>query len=221
MPLFCVLSNEILQMPRTSSRRPAVHDAALHPWLTFPDTIEGAARFRQRLEKLQPKHIDVRPTFDWTFLTHVGLVEQIEPYTVHDVEGPEGPTFTCHGFDRLFRMSYPVYEVLTREFFSTFTFGGSKAMDTAVTFRLGGQARQITLAELMWRIGVYTQEETQSQGFADFMESCYTIHPDEGTLGEFWSRIATTIFIPRDSKESSIRDPVYRLLHKLLARTIC
>ena len=87
-------------------------------------------------------------------------------------------------------------------------------------FRLGGVYRECSLREFAWRMGLYTEVETQSPFFIPFLLGCVRDFTP-GTLDvQFWRGISNHEYNTRDSSESQIRNPVFRFLHRLITFSI-
>ena len=65
----------------------------------------------------------------------------------------------------LFRINENVYRELVREFFASFEFDASPCRydpeHSGVRFRLGGEQREISILELGWRVGLYTERKSK------------------------------------------------------------
>lgn len=90
----------------------------------------------------------------------------------------------------------------------------------ALAFRLGGIYREYRLLEFAWRMGLYTEAETQSPTFILFLQYCVR----DFTIGmidvQFWRTITNFEYSPRDFREGHIRSLVHRFLHRLIIFTI-
>ncbi|GJT44563.1 hypothetical protein Tco_0953278 [Tanacetum coccineum] len=102
--------------------------------------------------------------------------------------------FTSQAWGRLFDTREPLVWELILEFLSTLRFGevllDLDALDT-IQFQLGGARRRLSLRQFNLALGLHTEEETKSLGFARTPPS-YTL----------------------------IRDPVLRLCHRMMTHSI-
>ncbi|GKE62785.1 hypothetical protein Tco_1513152 [Tanacetum coccineum] len=121
---------------------------------------------------------------------------------VHRVQGQS--VFTSQAWRRLFDIRGPLLHELILEFFSTVRFGEAMLdLDTA-------RALQITMAEGL---------ETVKFG-AYWAESARQI-PDKGDLRDYWIGISSAgDFLGTTPSYTSIRDPILRLCHRLIACSI-
>ena len=97
--------------------------AGLHPFYNFPATTarDVLTRWNNRLGWLYNREIAVAPTVNWTRLREVGLVDRVGPFLTKIFIG-DGYSFTCSGWQNLFRVQERVYKEFCVEFFATVTF---------------------------------------------------------------------------------------------------
>ncbi|CAI9261742.1 unnamed protein product [Lactuca saligna] len=103
--------------------------------------------------------------------------------------------FVCHRRQQVVGFREVIYKKIYWEFFSTVHFdkASMRWADILVfTFRLGGIFHSYNLIELRRRLGIYTVGES-----------------------------GVTLWDPRKAKESTFTSPIYRLIHQLVASTIC
>nr|KAJ0186087.1 hypothetical protein LSAT_V11C900488620 [Lactuca sativa] len=107
-------------------------------------------------------------------------------------------------------------------FFATISFrGGSEYYNpNIISFSLGGELRQCSIAELAWRIGIYDQNVILTEDFETFLEQCHKDLPEEVFASTWWNTIANRVYIPSSSQEGHIRSPIHRLIQRLIASTI-
>lgn len=88
------------------------------------------------------------------------MVEAINPYLTK-VFVNNRVRITCDAWRRLFQLQDPVYHGMCLELYVTITFqGGEDYYDTNVlTFCLGSEYRECSMAEFAWRMGLYQKEE--------------------------------------------------------------
>ncbi|GJW58844.1 hypothetical protein Tco_0105575 [Tanacetum coccineum] len=119
---------------------------------------------------------------------------------VHRVQGVS--LFTSRALRWLFDIRGPLVHELILEFFSTFRFGEAVTdLDTAgaLQFQLGGARRRLSWRQFILALGLHTTEEIGTVGFGI------------SSAGDF---LGTT------SSYTSIRDPILRLCHSLIACSI-
>ncbi|GJY60645.1 retrovirus-related pol polyprotein from transposon opus [Tanacetum coccineum] len=110
--------------------------------------------------------------------------------------------FTSRDWKRMFDIRGPLVHELILEFFSTFRFGQAILdLDTPGTlqFQLGRARRRMSWRQFILALGLHTEEEMQTTGFG--------ISSARDFLG-------TTPFY------TTIRDPILRLCHRLIAYSI-
>ena len=115
----------------SSSRGPQVENYGdtVHSWSQF-ESAATAMRYAQ----LQLQMVERGSVIDWEFLGEQDLAEGF----VHSFRTD---AFTGPQWERLFRMSEPVYDELVRELFATYRFDAVAAQGdvgrTRIHFRLG------------------------------------------------------------------------------------
>lgn len=151
----------------------------------------------------------------------VGLEEALSYYLVKSCE-INGVQIVCDGWSRLFKLQEPVYQELCWEFFATISFRGGDDYYSLniISFCLGGEFRQCSIAELAWRLGIYDQNENMSETFESFLEQCHKDLPEGVVASTWWNTIANQVYIPSSAQEGMIRSPIHRLIHRLIASSI-
>ncbi|KAJ0495393.1 hypothetical protein HanIR_Chr12g0608291 [Helianthus annuus] len=179
------------------------------PYLQFP----MGSRARGRCARLRTIEIGEHVGIDWELLSTVGEVER-----ARDIVGLDTP------WSRLFELAMEdSYPELTVEFLSTFTYAPHPAdyvEDPAfpvheVTFRLAGQEFEMSVREFAVHTGLYTEPELDT----DLYTQAVTMM-DRQTLISFWRAISRAPFGKSWQKATTIRDPLYRYLHHVIASTI-
>ncbi|KAF5774746.1 hypothetical protein HanXRQr2_Chr13g0604181 [Helianthus annuus] len=115
------------------------------------------------------------------------------------------------------------YPELTVEFCSTFTYTPHPADYVEdphfpvheVTFRLAGQQFDMSVREFAVHTGLYTEPELDT----DLYTQAVTMM-DRQTLISFWRVISRAPFGKSWQKATTIKDPLYRYLHHVIASTI-
>ncbi|KAL8223951.1 hypothetical protein R6Q57_019426 [Mikania cordata] len=109
----------------------------------------------------------------------------------------------------------PQYHELLMEFFASYSFSFPSQnvyqKHFGLTFRLGGRWRRLSVAQFTTRISLYTEGELDTEvfdGLHDF--------EDEIEKAMFWAEVAEGVYDPRRAKDTKIRDPLHRLIHRIL-----
>ncbi|GKC53103.1 retrotransposon ORF1, partial [Tanacetum coccineum] len=118
------------------------------------------------------------------------------------------------------------YSELCHEFYSTYEFDDVCTNDELKTkkiikFRLGGRAHSLTLLEFARRLGLYHAEEHDEEGFDVYFQG--GLRSDEHfNAQEYWLSISReeNLSLSR-SHASTIRNPVLRVLHKMITYVLC
>lgn len=140
----------------------------------------------KRLKTLKKKEFYIPNELNWTWIEQVGLADSLNPYLTK-VFMQDGVQITCDGWKRLFRIQEPVYRELCLEFFSTVIFcaGDGYYNPKALTFFLGGEYRECSMADLGWRMGLYDQYLVMPEAFGTFFDSCHRVFSEGTNLGNW------------------------------------
>ncbi|GJY92808.1 hypothetical protein Tco_0508590 [Tanacetum coccineum] len=109
------------------------------------------------------------------------------------------------------------------EFFSTFRFGEAVLdLDTVRALQLGRGARRcMRCREFIMGMGLHTTEEIKSAGFGAYWAGSARQIPDKRDLSAYWVGISSVgDFFGTTLSYTSIRDPMLRLCHRLIACSI-
>ena len=72
------------------------------------------------------------------------------------------------------------------------------------------------MAKLGKKLGIYTQEEINSDVFSQKYE-----FSENGERGQFWERVADgPPYVARTAKASYFRDPLLRVMHQIISHTV-
>ncbi|KAI3515885.1 hypothetical protein L1887_14790 [Cichorium endivia] len=95
-------------------------------------------------------------------------------------------------------------------------------MDTEemVQFRLGNHNRSCSLREFGFRIGLYTEEESEAPGFDLFHRHANYDADDSFSPGDYWSTISSTRYHENTVREGLMLLPSHRMLHRLITTMI-
>ncbi|GKD44137.1 hypothetical protein Tco_1268782 [Tanacetum coccineum] len=88
-----------------------------------------------------------------------------------------------------------------------------------VRFRLGGEQKEISLLELGWRIGLYSDRQSRESATLSGLRKGVTVKANHLLLG-FWPTIGDDGFNVGNTKVAAIRDPRVKLAHCCIATTI-
>ncbi|GJT25329.1 hypothetical protein Tco_0895266 [Tanacetum coccineum] len=120
-------------------------------------------------------------------------------------------------------MNEPVYRELVWEFFASFEFDSSpcryNSTHVGVSFWLGGETKTMSLLELGWRIGLYSEEESRLDGIRRRLNKGETVRAEILTMG-FWPSIGDGEFVMGGTAVKKVRDLKVRLAHRYIAITI-
>ncbi|GKE18631.1 hypothetical protein Tco_1426208, partial [Tanacetum coccineum] len=129
--------------------------------------------------------------------------------------------FTSRAWRRLFKIRGPFVRELILEFFSMFRFREVVLdLDTAraLQFQLGGVRHRMSWREFILGMGLHTAEEIESVGVGAYWAESVRQIPDKGDLSAYWVGISSVRnFFGTAPSYTSIRDPMLRLCHKLIA----
>ena len=115
-----------------------------------------------------------------------------------------------------------VYTELLLEFISTIQFAPRAGYPRSrlVRFRLGGEHRECNLREFGRRVGLYTQDDLQHRYYTRFFGSCIQGESDRAPNMEVWAALSNIRYEAGTSRESHLRDPLHRLMHRIVSTSI-
>ncbi|GJZ01658.1 hypothetical protein Tco_0519619 [Tanacetum coccineum] len=88
-----------------------------------------------------------------------------------------------------------------------------------VSFRLGGETRTMSLMELRWRVGLYSERESRMDETRRELNKGETVKNNIVIMG-FWPTIGDGDFFMGGTSVKKIRDPRIRLVHRCITTTI-
>ncbi|GKC59058.1 hypothetical protein Tco_1086656, partial [Tanacetum coccineum] len=88
-----------------------------------------------------------------------------------------------------------------------------------VRFRLGGEKKEISLLELGWIIGLYSDRQSRESAALTRLRKGVTVKANHLLWG-FWPTIEDDGFNVGNTKVVAIRDPRVKLAHRCIATTI-
>ena len=187
----------------STSRPPTQHSSSreLHPFLHFGEEEEQALA---RYTKLSTLTLSPEKMVDEASLDALG------------VRGQVFELLSNGGFHNLFHLMDLVFEVLTLEVLSTFEVNWKARDGLDVKFRLGGVYHRMNFHEFGLTCGCYTTADNRN---------IFRIEPKlhKWNADEFWSELCGRQgmrFKAAVSKASEMTDPVNRLIHKWLTKSI-
>ncbi|GJX51743.1 hypothetical protein Tco_0278588 [Tanacetum coccineum] len=142
------------------------------------------------------------------------------------VAGTNEEIFTSEAWTNAFNIDDPIYSELCHEFYSTYEFDevyGDDKLRTKkiIKFRLCRRAFSWTLLEFAKRSGLYNLEEIEEEEFDVYFQG--GLRSDEHfNAQEYWLSISReeNLSLSR-SHASTIRNPVLRVLHKMITYGLC
>ncbi|GKE81219.1 hypothetical protein Tco_1551219 [Tanacetum coccineum] len=140
--------------------------------------------------------------------------------------GTNEEIFAYVAWIRDFNINESIYSEFCHEFYTTYEFDEVCADDELKTkwiikFRLGGRAHSLTLLEFARRLRLYHAEELDEEGFDVYFQG--GLYSDEHfNAQEYWLSISReeNLSLSR-SHASTIRNPVMRVLHKMITYGLC
>ncbi|GKE61050.1 hypothetical protein Tco_1511417 [Tanacetum coccineum] len=153
---------------------------------------------------------------DWDFLTSQCLAQAF--FKSINKDPFSGPQWV-----NLFQTNKNVYREFVHEFFDSFEFDASPCRydpnHLGVRFRLRGKQKEISLLELGWRIGLYSERQSRESATLSGLRKGVTVKANHLLLG-FWPTFGDDGFNMGNAKVAAIRDPRVKLAHRYIATTI-
>ncbi|KAI3739159.1 hypothetical protein L2E82_29556 [Cichorium intybus] len=193
-----------------------------HAFLQFPAELDTSVEYTSRRDALIHRRVLEATVIDRDILRDAGLWEAIEPF-LHRTWTHEEASFTCRGWDRIMATDEDVvYTELLLEFISTVRFAprAGDPRSRMVRFRLGGVHRECNLREFGRRTGIYTPADLQHRFFTRFFGSCIQGEPERPPNMEVWAQLSNVRYEAGASRESHLRDPLHRLMHRIVSTSI-
>ncbi|GJV68025.1 squamosa promoter-binding-like protein 12 [Tanacetum coccineum] len=156
-------------------------------WRTCNKTIKS--RYNTNLARILPKQVYSPCIVDWTMLNTLGygnVIEEMLDIKVYEIGGDE-VLFNSKAWRRAFNINEPIYTELCHGFYATYEFN-EEVLDDELTskklikFRLGGRAHSLIILEFARRLGLYTNDEIQDDGFETYFHRGY----DKVQRNELW-----------------------------------
>ncbi|GJU61718.1 hypothetical protein Tco_1243553 [Tanacetum coccineum] len=171
---------------------------------------------QMRHDALARRRIHSGDIINWELLASQGLAQAFfESINKDPFSGPQ--------WVNLFQTNENLYRELVREFFASFEFDVSLCRydpnHLGVRFRLRGEQKEISLLELGWRIGLYSERQSRESATLSGLRKGVTVKANHLLLG-FWPTIRDDGFNVGNTKVASIRYPRVKLAPCCIATTI-
>ncbi|GJR81820.1 hypothetical protein Tco_0152605 [Tanacetum coccineum] len=197
-----------------------------HPFLRYQglEYIDAdIADFEERLERIYSREIHRVQVVDFLGMPELmrdGLFARMVMEHCDDVSVV---VFTSGAWGRLFDTRGPLVRGLILDFLSTLRFG-KVLLDLdapgTIQFQLGGARRRLSWRQFILDLGLHTEEEMESFGFARYWSESERMIPGKGDLHDYWRGISTDgDFLGPPPSYTLIRDPVLRLCHRMMAHS--
>ncbi|GJV93315.1 hypothetical protein Tco_1541128 [Tanacetum coccineum] len=214
----------MLRMPRTIRHMAHRPRDQRHQYLRFEGLqyIEGnIVDFEMRLAKIYRREVQV---FDFRGIPDL-IVEGLSSRMLMEHSDAQGHgVFTSRAWRQLFDIRGLLVRELILEFFSTFRFEKAVLdLDTAgaLHFLLGRARRRLSWMQFILALGLNTGEEMETVGFSAYWAENVRQIPNKGDLRDYWIRISSVReFFSTTPSYTSIRDPILKLCHRLIACSI-
>ncbi|GJW08565.1 putative reverse transcriptase domain-containing protein [Tanacetum coccineum] len=197
-----------------------------HLWLHYQ--VEGYTKeivhdFEQRLETIFGRQVNRVHILYFKGLTpdmRQDLAERMRMVYIRD-DGQE--VFVSHTWRRLFGIRAPLVHEFILEFFSTCRIGDEIGLDVVGTlcFQMGGARRSMIWRQFILTLGLHTTKDMEKDGFGVYWLGSEQLIPDKGDLSDYWVEISSgRDFLRGAPLYTYIRDPVWRLCHRLISYSI-
>ncbi|GKA51659.1 hypothetical protein Tco_0744855 [Tanacetum coccineum] len=194
----------------SSSHEPTIEERVRNSGAFDNDTHE------MNYNALVLRSIHSRAVIDWSFLAENGLERGF-------FESIHSDPFSGPHWSNLFLINELVYRELVQELFSTFELEvvafRNNPEHARIHFRLGGEQRMLSLVELGWRVGLYSEAQGGEHGTVTSLYNAVTVKAEQ-LIMEFFPTIRDGVFSVRHIIAKRIRDPRIRLAHRCIKTTI-
>ncbi|KAI3739204.1 hypothetical protein L2E82_29603 [Cichorium intybus] len=180
-------------------------------------------KFYNRRGIYRQKRVLPARTVNWQLTQESGIMEHLQDWLVQGGYEEGALTDTCQALENAFNMTEPVYREIILQLLSSYHFEKADTrMDSpdTVQFRLGNHNRNCSLREFGHRIGLYTEEESETPAFRTFHRWASCTMSDSFSPGDFWSMISSARYHENTIRESYMHLPAHRMLHRLIATTL-
>ncbi|GJT33621.1 hypothetical protein Tco_0924040, partial [Tanacetum coccineum] len=196
---------------QASSSRKETMEEKVHKFRLFNN-----GNHQMNYNNLARRSIHPGDVVDWDFLSNKGLARPFFNFINTD-------TFSGPQWVNLFQTNEPIFRELVHEFFASFEFDATpcryEPLHKGVTFRLGGLEREMSLLELGWRVGLYSERESRNPATLSGLRGAKTINSTRLTH-LFWPIIVDGGYNMGNTKAKSIRNPRIKLAYRCITMTI-
>ncbi|GJQ97914.1 ribonuclease H-like domain-containing protein [Tanacetum coccineum] len=185
-------------------------------------------RQHETVEEAMLPHIYSPIIVDWEVLNNMSCVKEIEEMLeikVYEMGGDE-EIFTSEAWRRAFDIREPVYAELCHEFYASYEFDETVIDEDlmsrkVIKFRLGGRGHTLTILEFSLRLGLYSSDEIQDEGFETYFRGGLR-NDDHFNVNQYWSEISSEDgLILFRSSAGTIRKLILRVLQKMIIYGLC
>ncbi|GKB01480.1 retrotransposon ORF1 [Tanacetum coccineum] len=211
--VFRMTSNEMYQIPPEPSRQEEFEHIVINFILDQEERVKQLEEYiRVIVDDFMQLSLKVTRRLKEKIIEEESRIRKIEKITKY-------PYIKAN----LFRVNEPIYRELVREFFTSFEFKASACRydpeHLGVKFRLGGEQREMSLLELGWRVGLYSERKSRENATLSGLSRAETVKATR-LLMKFWPSIGGGGFNVGNIKVESIRNPRVKLAHRCIATTI-
>ena len=193
----------------------------LHPWLVFPQEIEGVTPglMYSRISHLPGRvHCSIASLNLQDAVTRslLELVEDHLTYEVHDAQGHL--VLTDPSFGNLVSSVESTYHLLCLEFFASMEMDNESidyADEQFISFRLGGVRRYCSLFEFGRRLGLYPAPAAESLEFQHHLATSLSTSSDDFDPVAFWPTVGEGDY-HSEILVSSLRSTAHRFLARYI-----
>ncbi|KAI3516639.1 hypothetical protein L1887_15562 [Cichorium endivia] len=179
--------------------------------------------FYNRRSIQQRKRILPARSDNWELTKESGIMEHLQYWLVQTGYDKDKVIYTCRAIENVVNMSEPIYREVFLQFLASYHFDHQPVgMDTEemVQFRLGNHNRSCSLREFGFRIGLYTEEESEAPGFDLFHRRANYDADDSFSPADYWSTISSTRYHENTVRKGLMHLPSHRMLHRLITTMI-
>ncbi|KAI3767980.1 hypothetical protein L2E82_18409 [Cichorium intybus] len=160
---------------------------------------------------------------NWELTKESGIMDHLQDWLVQGGYENGELTYTCRAIENVVHKEEPIYREALLQFLASYHFDNQPlGMDTEemVQFRLGNHNRSCSLWEFGYRIGLYTQEESEAPGFDPFHRRANYDADDSFSPADYRSTISSTRYHENTVREGLMHLPAHRMLHRLISTMI-
>ncbi|GKB61040.1 hypothetical protein Tco_0917226 [Tanacetum coccineum] len=182
------------------------------------------ADFEERLERIYSQEIHRVQVVDFLGIPELMRDGLFARMVMEHCDDAGVVVFTSRAWGRLFDTRGPLVKELILDFLSTLRFG-EVLLDLdapgTIQFQLGLARRQLSWRQFILDLGLHTEEEMESFGFARYWSESERMILGKRDVHDYWRGISTDgDFLGPPPSYTLIRDPVLRLCHRMMAHSI-